>query len=451
MIVTDNNTLHEWANQVVSDKCQLLIHVIPEFSTKHPADNRLSVVMMKRVDTGEYLALPINRTDYPENLPLPALLMVLDLFERMKIRIWGIDQKTITQLLRRTGILDINLYHVTAHNTTIDVEQYYPIEYVLVNRKYRSRHDINSIISLSSHVQFMNVLLDRVIDSLPENIEPWFLSMTNDFIPSFSEIESCAIKIDREKFGKYFSGKEHLLDSDAMIRTQYNVHTVTGRPSNRFGGINFAALSKDDGARACIVSRYNNGQLILIDYSAYHPHLIAKLINYNLPADAYHYFAKYYFNTDSPTEDQVKDAKQRTFAFMYGNVPQKYRAIPFFSKMEDFIAHRWDYFERYGYVESGLYKRPFYKHNIVDATPTKLFNYMLQRAETEYNVDVINDVINWVKGRDIKPILYTYDSMLFDVAEAAAARIPDLIKLMTKHGFPVKTFSGKDYNSLLRL
>ena len=35
--------------------------------------------------------------------------------------------------------------------------------------------------------------------------------------------------------------------------TEYNLYTSTGRPSNKFGGVNFAALNKEDGSRNSFV------------------------------------------------------------------------------------------------------------------------------------------------------------------------------------------------------
>ncbi len=39
--------------------------------------------------------------------------------------------------------------------------------------------------------------------------------------------------------------------------TEYHPYTLTSRPSNNFGGINYAALNKDDGSRDRFVSRFD--------------------------------------------------------------------------------------------------------------------------------------------------------------------------------------------------
>jgi hypothetical protein len=44
--------------------------------------------------------------------------------------------------------------------------------------------------------------------------------------------------------------------NDAKVYSQYNYHTMTGRPSNAFRGFNFAAMNKEDGTRAAFCSRF---------------------------------------------------------------------------------------------------------------------------------------------------------------------------------------------------
>ena len=52
--------------------------------------------------------------------------------------------------------------------------------------------------------------------------------------------------------------------------------------SNKFGGVNYAALNKEDGCRESFVSRFEQGSLLEMDFDAYHPRLIADIIGYEL-------------------------------------------------------------------------------------------------------------------------------------------------------------------------
>ena len=45
----------------------------------------------------------------------------------------------------------------------------------------------------------------------------------------------------------------------------------------------------------------------------------------------------------------------------------------------------------------------------------KLFNYILQAVETERNILILDKLSNMRQDRKSLPILYTYDSILFDV------------------------------------
>ncbi len=72
--------------------------------------------------------------------------------------------------------------------------------------------------------------------------------------------------------------------------------------------------------------------------------------------------------------------------------------------------------------------------------PNKLFNYLLQASETEYNLRVLNDVNDLLSEYNTNIILYTYDSLLFDYDRKDGKEL--LVKLkdvMSQSGrFPVK-------------
>ena len=62
----------------------------------------------------------------------------------------------------------------------------------------------------------------------------------------------------------------------------------TGRPSNRFGGLNFG-LNKKDGSRKKFISRYGKeGMLVEMDYDAYHLRLIGEVVDYQFPKGSVH-------------------------------------------------------------------------------------------------------------------------------------------------------------------
>lgn len=263
-------------------------------------------------------------------------------------------------------------------------------------------------------------------------------------IRTLGRLEGAGVKVDREKFIDSFSFDPQLLKKDNIVFTQYNPYTITGRPSNRHGGVNYSALNKSDGSRAAFVSRFPNGTLLQFDYESYHIRLIAGLIGYKLPTDisAHQYFADIY-GTDYET------AKGITFRYLYGGLDEVARGVPFFRKVEEYTqsVHR-------GFVISGrlttpLFKREIHFGRIEGATEQKVFNYLLQALETEVNYMKMGQLWDALGGRLSRPILYTYDALLFDVHPIERGEVIRIVKdVMETGGFPVRVYEGKNYDHL---
>jgi hypothetical protein len=76
-------------------------------------------------------------------------------------------------------------------------------------------------------------------------------------------------------------------------------------------------------------------------------------------------------------------------------------------------------------------------------TPQKLFNYIIQAYETEFNtlrIDAVSNIIN-----KSKIVLYIYDALVFDMHPDELSRIKEVEKAML---YPVKTTIGNNYGSL---
>ena len=103
---------------------------------------------------------------------------------------------------------------------------------------------------------------------------------------NFYAIERTGLQIDYNKFTEKFKANG-IVNNKAY--TEYNIWTTTGRPSNKFGGVNYAALNKEDGCRESFVSRFEQGSLLEMDFDAYHPRLIADIIKYKLHKNRHDY------------------------------------------------------------------------------------------------------------------------------------------------------------------
>jgi DNA polymerase I-like protein with 3'-5' exonuclease and polymerase domains len=134
---------------------------------------------------------------------------------------------------------------------------------------------------------------------------------------------------------------------------------------------------------------------------------------------------------------------------MYGNIPEELLEIPYFKKMSDYIAHRWKFFSENGYVETPIYKRRITTNHINEPNPNKLFNYILQASETEFGMQSLVRVNEYLNGKQTKAILYTYDSVSFDCHKNDKKEtLVELKRLMSNNQFPVKCYIGKNYDSM---
>jgi hypothetical protein len=135
---------------------------------------------------------------------------------------------------------------------------------------------------------------------------------------------------------------------------------------------------------------------------------------------------------------------------LYGGIDSDFEKVPFFGKVKKYINELWKIYKKQGYIETPKMKRPLYKKYLHDMNPNKLFNYLLQASETEYNLHMLNDINNLLSEYNTNIILYTYDSVLFDYDIKDGKEL--LIKLqdvMSQSGrFPVKTKAGINYHAM---
>jgi hypothetical protein len=265
---------------------------------------------------------------------------------------------------------------------------------------------------------------------------------------NFAAIERNGLRVDYNKFIEHF--KSNGLKQNKAY-SEYNIWTTTGRPSNKFGGVNFAALNKEDGCRKSFISGHEKGMLLEMDFDAYHPRIIADIIGYDLPEGSIHeYFARQYFGKEEISEQEYEDSKKITFRLLYGGIDRDFEKVPFFGKVKQYINELWKIYKKQGYIETPKMKRPLYAKYLHDMNPNKLFNYVLQASETEYNLSILNDINDLLCDYNTNIILYTYDSVLFDYDIKDGKEL--LIKLRDKMSqagrFPVKTKAGVNYHDM---
>ena len=287
----------------------------------------------------------------------------------------------------------------------------------------------------------MSISIMKWCEVLRGIVDEWELSHTNNWvdetmIPLLSVIERNGIQVDRKKFiDRWPDNRKSLWFSHTF--TEYNPYTITSRPSNRHLGINYGALNKSDGSRDVFVPK--KGKLFLqFDYDAYHVRIIGKLIKYKLPDTSVHQWLADQYGCD------YGESKGRTFRILYGGVTDEDRKIPFFDKVDKFIKKMQQESVRNGYIQTPKGRRiPL--GWIEKPNAQKFFNYILQATETEFNIEVME------KLRKLQlplPILYTYDSFLFEFDETEVETIKKIKSVLESYGFPVKADWGKHYGEV---
>lgn len=417
---------------------------------KHTMNNNISLLFVYFLKSQTYWCVPIRHS---EAVILPDTLQRIK--ETLKLSIhkkYTFDKKSMIQLLGEDyDFVDLRLVKYMKDGTTDDGD-YSTNAHNFVQTNFRNLPDTNVCIPIYKHARsFVNKIegmgnIDSEIEA-----EDGFKFVNNTMTKCFSRLESYGLCVN-EDFTDEFGNEQTKHVKNSLVYSQYNLLTSTGRPSNRFAGVNYAALNKNDDSRTCFVSRHgDDGMLVMMDYNAFHPRLIAHLVNFNMGADInpYAYLAKYYFNKTDVSEEDIAVSKGFTFTQIYGGFDKRWLHIPYFSKIQEYIEHRWRFFEEYGYIETPKYKRKIKPCHIGDANPNKLFNYILQAFETEMAVDTLGDLLDYLEPKKSKPVLYTYDSILFDMhKDDKLDTIKRLKTIMEKDKFPVKVYVGKNYKEM---
>ena len=285
-----------------------------------------------------------------------------------------------------------------------------------------------------SIMKFMEVL-EGVVDDFGK-LTPTFGWIDDTMIPILSDIERKGIQVDREKFlDRWKDNKKSLWFSRTF--TEYNPYTITSRPSNRHLGINYSALNKKDGSREVFIPQKGKS-FVQFDYDAYHVRLIGKMIKYDLPETSVHQWLANQYNCG------YDESKARTFRILYGGVSDEDRKIPFFDKVDEFIRKMHEESIKNGYLTTPK-GRKIPLGWIEQPTAQKYFNYLLQATETEFNIEVMKKL----KGESLPlPILYTYDSFLFEFTPEEKQIVKKVKLILESFGFPTKVEFGNDYSEL---
>ena len=432
MIIEKDNQLDDFLLENQNKDC-FIIPILSDVN-RHSLENSLCAVYVKIVD-GEEGLLCFNHGEtlkikLEKLLTLSKLgnIFVYDKKQFSHILDFGVSTPSGNvlkdEMMER--VVDVNLQYYMDKNEPLDWEELSTNTHDYFYRVMWKMKNTNRIIPIFKHLE----LCREQVKVLEKHHElPIHQEYNNDIINNLSFIEKSGLRKD-----------------DGMVYSEYNLYTSTGRPSNRFGGINFAALNKKDESRKPYTSRFQDGILVEFDYDAYHLRLIGHILDYKFPKGSVHeHMSEFYGDVDYET------SKSTSFQYLYGRIPQEViDTNPFFSRVNDYINEIWGEFKREDFIKSNIYNKRIYKKNLSAMNRNKLFNYMIQLLETENNMKVMSELIPFLKDKQSKLILYSYDSFLFDFKLTDGLDFLKSVKQILEQGgvFPTKSSRGLNYHEM---
>ena len=392
------------------------VDIIPTSHNLHPIENEVCAIYIRPKNDSKGYIIAINHSE-TINFDLDEVEKVLNSIENIYVR----DRKEFLHYF------PIKHCHQPPPSPHTYIPQLTQAHTQLYNR-YPEMQNLNTIVPIVKHYE--------VCEQNFANYEKIRLnSFYNKAALVFNQLERAGIKVDQIKFEQYFDK-----EANEFIYTQYNLNTLTTRPSNTFGGINFSALDKNNGERECFIPR--NDSFIEMDISAYHPTLLANLLDYTFDSSDIHgSFAKMY------GVDYAK-AKEITFKQIYGGVWKEYRELPFFRKVVAYTDDLWDSFNYAGHIKCPISNHKFYNNELENMNPQKLLNYVLQNLETANNVNILYDIFKILRGKNTKLVLYVYDSFLFDYDSNEPDVMLKILGIFNKYNLQVKTKKGTNYANI---
>jgi hypothetical protein len=81
--------------------------------------------------------------------------------------------------------------------------------------------------------------------------------------------------------------------------------------------------------------------------------------------------------------------------------------------------------------------------------PQKVFNYVIQNAETHSNVEILKEINQLLQGKKSQVVLVVYDSFLLDYSlEDGKEVLKGIREIVNKRGLRIRGKVGKNYDSL---
>ena len=427
--VEDNDT---FCSRFLTEDC--IISAIPADTQKHACDNEVCIFACYFFKDDTSYILSVNHPD--------AFSMNIGLGSVIGGKKYVFNKKDFCHLMgvESDSLIDIDLMLFLSENKTINYEKHKTKCHGFISNKFYQYKNLNRCIPLVKHAETFESQVKAALIVIRDHADlletDYFSRYNNDVIDTYRNIEINGIHVDRSVLQKHFGKSGKHVTPDDLVYTQYFIYNPTGRPSNRFGKINYSALNKETGCRKSFTSRYDGGKIVLIDYESFHFRLISDYINYDFPKDIY-------------IHEYLGGDKIENFHTLFNGPKGDLLKNPFWKKIDQFVKYLWIIFTEEGHLPSPRFKRPILPCHCPDAYPYKLFNYYIQNMEAETAAGVSCNLHKFLVGKRTKLIQYMYDAFIFDIHPDEMDLIQDFKKIMECGGrFPCKVEMGENLHDL---
>ena len=409
------------------------IDVISSNDLYHPKLTTTVAVYIRLLKSDHGYIIPINHDEglnVDKNRVYELLLKANNLYT--------LDKKNLLYHFNLQGAIDISLLY--------SMVKYERLEYTKENNtlnyfynKFREQPNVNQLVPISKLYESCDKIYSQVNKAISLNIPEGFNFYNNTATNVFYLLEQGGLGIYYEAFNKMFSPRDPIYNTiDNTVLTQYNLYNATSRPTNAFNSVNFAAIPKNPEHRKCF--RPTGDHFVEFDFDGYHLRLLSNQIGYELTDESAHIqLAKLYFEKDDITDEEYSQAKQINFHAIYGKIPDKWAFLDIFQRIDKYIKELWSEFETNGRILAPISQKPF-TGELKDMNPQKLMNYVMQSLETSRNIQILKEVLRYLKDKKTKAVLYTYDSILFDFhKDDGKELLVDLERILSESNkYPVK-------------
>ena len=421
----------------------------------HPCVNGVCLVSLVVLDgpdklhTDNHYIIPFEHNEAINTMVDLSLLRYHTLITPDK-KLWKhlADEHTVT--------IDINGIEYATKGSVTPEETFYTPTMRRMYSLFRKQKNINRAVPLMDLVKYFEAVHEHMKKVYWVEYTTGVTSQRHDHaafhndvvIPTLCTIEEAGLSVNPTLFDRFYPNKNRNI-VDGKVYTEYNPYSLTGRITNTFDGINYAALPTKNDTRKMFTSRFEKGRMVSIDFTSFHPLIIADLIGYTFPEPVYQYLAKQYFGVDNPSEEEIKASKLHTMKLLYDDAQPT--DVEFIQKMYEYRDGIWESIQ----ANDCIYSPHGHKISldaIENPNPGKLLSYVIQLREMEITMELISKVLTNIEffQAQTKVVLYTYDSILLDYClDDGPHLLRRIVELMEDGGkFPVKIEAGETFGNL---